>query len=66
MHATAGRMPKFACSTTLHPAFTATQLRILACSSCLPAGVAGVVDWDEQFYDMLQNTVGGGKPKMRW
>jgi hypothetical protein len=32
---------------------------------CL-AGVAGVVDWDEQFYDMLQNTVGGGKPKMRW
>eukprot|EP00878_Enallax_costatus_P014684 GHUV01015360.1.p1 GENE.GHUV01015360.1~~GHUV01015360.1.p1 ORF type:complete len:309 (+),score=93.91 GHUV01015360.1:313-1239(+) len=29
-------------------------------------GVAGVVDWDEQFYDMLQNTVGGGKPKMRW
>jgi hypothetical protein len=35
------------------------------CSLC-PAGVAGVVDWDEQFYDMLQNTVGGGKPKMRW
>ncbi|GFR50251.1 hypothetical protein Agub_g12437 [Astrephomene gubernaculifera] len=25
-----------------------------------------VVDWDETFYDMLQNTVGGGKPKMRW
>lgn len=31
-----------------------------------PSGVAGVVDWDEEFYDMLQNTVGGGKPKMRW
>ena len=22
--------------------------------------------WDEASYDMLQNTVGGGKPKMRW
>jgi hypothetical protein len=32
----------------------------------LPAGNAGVVDWTEQFYDVLQNTVGGGKPKMRW
>jgi hypothetical protein len=31
-----------------------------------PAGAAGTVDWDERFYDMLQNTVGGGKPKMRW
>ncbi|GIL87060.1 hypothetical protein Vretimale_14226 [Volvox reticuliferus] len=29
-------------------------------------GVQGYVDWDESFYDMLQNTVGGGKPKMRW
>lgn len=29
-------------------------------------GAAGIVDWDERFYDMLQNTVGGGKPKMRW
>eukprot|EP00879_Flechtneria_rotunda_P018816 GHRR01019750.1.p1 GENE.GHRR01019750.1~~GHRR01019750.1.p1 ORF type:complete len:306 (+),score=95.45 GHRR01019750.1:1476-2393(+) len=29
-------------------------------------GVIGLIDWDEQFYDMLQNTVGGGKPKMRW
>jgi len=33
---------------------------------CVPAGAAGIVDWDERFYDMLQNTVGGGKPKMRW
>jgi phosphoglycolate phosphatase-like HAD superfamily hydrolase len=28
-------------------------------------GGAPVV-WDESFYDILQNTVGGGKPKMRW
>ncbi|KAF8062961.1 haloacid dehalogenase-like hydrolase domain-containing protein [Scenedesmus sp. PABB004] len=25
-----------------------------------------VVNWSESFYDVLQNTVGGGKPKMRW
>lgn len=25
-----------------------------------------IVDWDEKFYDMLQNKVGGGKPKMCW
>ncbi len=25
-----------------------------------------LVVWSEEFYDMLQNTVGGGKPKMRW
>jgi HAD superfamily hydrolase (TIGR01509 family) len=24
------------------------------------------VVWTEDFYDILQNTVGGGKPKMRW
>ena len=24
------------------------------------------VVWTEEFYDVLQNTVGGGKPKMRW
>ncbi|GIL50218.1 hypothetical protein Vafri_6325 [Volvox africanus] len=29
-------------------------------------GEQGYVNWDESFYDMLQNTVGGGKPKMRW
>ncbi|KAM7275309.1 hypothetical protein ACFE04_017175 [Oxalis oulophora] len=22
--------------------------------------------WDTEFYDVLQNTIGGGKPKMRW
>lgn len=25
-----------------------------------------LVDWDTEFYDVLQNTIGGGKPKMRW
>lgn len=25
-----------------------------------------VVNWSPEFYDVLQNTVGGGKPKMRW
>eukprot|EP00929_Paragymnodinium_shiwhaense_P023158 TRINITY_DN14578_c0_g1_i2.p1 TRINITY_DN14578_c0_g1~~TRINITY_DN14578_c0_g1_i2.p1 ORF type:complete len:1499 (+),score=434.39 TRINITY_DN14578_c0_g1_i2:423-4499(+) len=24
------------------------------------------VDWSVEYYDMLQNTVGGGKPKMKW
>ncbi|KAG6555682.1 hypothetical protein Mapa_002919 [Marchantia paleacea] len=24
------------------------------------------VHWDTEFYDVLQNTIGGGKPKMRW
>jgi len=24
------------------------------------------VVWSEKFYDMLSNTVGGSKPKMRW
>eukprot|EP00199_Chlamydomonas_sp_CCMP681_P006944 CAMPEP_0119103076 /NCGR_PEP_ID=MMETSP1180-20130426/1620_1 /TAXON_ID=3052 ORGANISM="Chlamydomonas cf sp, Strain CCMP681" /NCGR_SAMPLE_ID=MMETSP1180 /ASSEMBLY_ACC=CAM_ASM_000741 /LENGTH=264 /DNA_ID=CAMNT_0007087505 /DNA_START=156 /DNA_END=950 /DNA_ORIENTATION=+ len=24
------------------------------------------VEWSEDFYDMIQNKVGGGKPKMRW
>jgi hypothetical protein len=24
------------------------------------------VNWDVQYYDILQNTVGGGKPKMKW
>lgn len=30
-----------------------------------PGGRAPV-DWTEEFYDALQNKVGGGKPKMRW
>lgn len=25
-----------------------------------------IVNWDEDFYDVLQNTIGGGKNKMRW
>lgn len=29
-------------------------------------GDAGPLDWSVEFYDVLQNTVGGGKPKMRW
>ena len=24
------------------------------------------VDWNVEYYDVLQNTVGGGKPKMKW
>lgn len=24
------------------------------------------LDWDIEFYDVLQNRIGGGKPKMRW
>ena len=24
------------------------------------------VEWRVEYYDVLQNTVGGGKPKMRW
>jgi len=24
------------------------------------------VDWAVEYYDILQNTVGGGKPKMKW
>jgi hypothetical protein len=31
-----------------------------------PEGQGAVVDWSVEFYDMLQNKVGGGKPKMRW
>eukprot|EP00889_Picochlorum_renovo_P002898 jgi/Picre1/29928/NNA_005306.t1 len=29
-------------------------------------GEDGPLVWTEEFYDVLQNTVGGGKPKMRW
>lgn len=32
-------------------------------SDC-PSGAT--VDWSAKFYDVLQNTIGGGKPKMRW
>ncbi|PNW71496.1 hypothetical protein CHLRE_16g656650v5 [Chlamydomonas reinhardtii] len=30
------------------------------------SGQQAPVNWNEDFYDTLQNTVGGGKPKMRW
>ncbi|KAL2906123.1 hypothetical protein RDABS01_004833 [Bienertia sinuspersici] len=26
----------------------------------------GPLNWDVEFYDVLQNRIGGGKPKMRW
>lgn len=29
-------------------------------------GQEGSLVWTEEFYDVLQNTVGGGKPKMKW
>ncbi|KAH9605013.1 hypothetical protein KSS87_008568 [Heliosperma pusillum] len=31
-----------------------------------PADVEGSLNWDVEFYDVLQNRIGGGKPKMRW
>jgi hypothetical protein len=31
-----------------------------------PPGADAPLDWDEAFYDDLQNRIGGGKPKMRW
>lgn len=31
-----------------------------------PADTSSPVVWSVEFYDMLQNKVGGGKPKMRW
>lgn len=31
-----------------------------------PDDSEGPLMWSESFYDVLQNTVGGGKPKMRW
>ncbi len=27
---------------------------------------SGTLEWTEEFYDELQNKIGGGKPKMRW
>ena len=30
---------------------------------CLPSQP---LNWDPDFYDVLQNLIGGGKPKMRW
>lgn len=31
----------------------------------VPAGTGDVVSWSSEYYDDLQNRVGGGKPKMR-
>ncbi|XP_027364194.1 haloacid dehalogenase-like hydrolase domain-containing protein At4g39970 isoform X3 [Abrus precatorius] len=31
-----------------------------------PSSSAHPLNWDVQFYDELQNLIGGGKPKMRW
>ena len=31
-----------------------------------PKGTGDVADWSVEFYDKLQNSIGGGKPKMRW
>lgn len=34
-------------------------------NACIP-GKQGNIEWSEEFYDELQNKVGGGKAKMRW
>lgn len=31
-----------------------------------PSSSPQPLNWDIQFYDQLQNQIGGGKPKMRW
>lgn len=31
-----------------------------------PKGEGDYADWSVEFYDKLQNSIGGGKPKMRW
>lgn len=33
---------------------------------CPSSSSDGPLDWDVEFYDVLQNRIGGGKPKMRW
>uniref|UniRef100_A0A803KSI0 Uncharacterized protein n=1 Tax=Chenopodium quinoa TaxID=63459 RepID=A0A803KSI0_CHEQI len=33
---------------------------------CPSSSLDGPLDWDIEFYDVLQNQIGGGKPKMRW
>lgn len=32
---------------------------------CVPSGSGDIVKWSSEYYDDLQNRVGGGKPKMR-
>ncbi|KAJ4950564.1 hypothetical protein NE237_027396 [Protea cynaroides] len=31
-----------------------------------PSSASEVLNWDPEFYDDIQNRIGGGKPKMRW
>ncbi|XP_043713604.1 haloacid dehalogenase-like hydrolase domain-containing protein At4g39970 isoform X2 [Telopea speciosissima] len=31
-----------------------------------PSSASETLNWDLEFYDVLQNQIGGGKPKMRW
>ncbi|KAJ8446644.1 hypothetical protein Cgig2_002806 [Carnegiea gigantea] len=33
---------------------------------CPSSSSPGPLNWDSEFYDELQNRIGGGKPKMRW
>lgn len=33
---------------------------------CPSSPSSGPLDWTPEFYDELQNQIGGGKPKMRW
>ena len=49
-------------SEDLHrEAYNAAFAHFKAC-----VGKRHVIDWSEEFYDDLQNKVGGGKAKMRW
>lgn len=32
----------------------------------IPSSPSQPLNWDADFYDVLQNRIGGGKPKMRW
>ncbi|DBB17787.1 TPA: hypothetical protein ACH3X3_002818 [Trebouxia sp. C0006] len=49
-------------SEDLHrEAYNAAFAHFKAC-----VGKQHVIDWSEEFYDDLQNKVGGGKAKMRW
>ena len=74
-------MPPSSCSTWWAPGTNSTQTspytsqHIHGCVQAYNAafkqfnvvcpGDEGALVWSEEFYDMLQNTVGGGKPKMR-
>lgn len=50
-------------SEDLHrEAYNAAFAHFNACNG----GTQDIIDWSEEFYDDLQNKVGGGKAKMRW